>query len=420
MSFPQMIRLRQHFDAPQVADVPYEVEQQLSVLQMQKKVNVGETVAITVGSRGIANIPVIIKSICNHFKRIKAKPFIVPAMGSHGGGTTDGQLAILKDYGITEETMQVPVRATMQTEIVGKTPQGIPVHIDQYACQADHVFICNRVKPHTAFVGEIESGLHKMMLIGLGKHTGATLYHRATVDYSFQEIAESVSQVVIKKCGVLGGLAIVENAYDETGVIAAVAPDDFLSREKELLVQAESMMPQLPFSQCDLLIVDRIGKNISGTGLDTTIVGRKYNDRVATKKDKASCKRIFVRGLTEETHGNASGIGIVEVTNKRTVDAIDYKKTHINCLTAGHLTGAAIPMWFHTDEEAIAAILHCNGLTEPTNAKVIQISDTRHLAEVSVSRVYENEIETRNDLEIIAEPTEMNFDSNHNLCSLMS
>ncbi len=420
MSFPQMIRLRQHFDAPSIKDIPVEVDAQLSSLQMQGNIQPNETVAITVGSRGIANIATIIKSICDHFKKIGAAPFIVPAMGSHGGGTVAGQVAILKDYGITEEAMQVPINATMETEVVGETSQGVPVHIDQQACQADHLFICNRIKPHTMFVGEIESGLHKMMLIGLGKHTGATLYHRATVDYSFQEIAESVSHVVIEKCGVIGGLAIVENAYDETGLLAAVAPDEFLPKEKELLILADKMMPQLPFPECDLLIVDRIGKNISGTGLDTTIVGRKYNDRVATEKDKANCKRIFVRGLTEKSHGNASGIGIAEVTNKRTVDAIDYEKTHVNCLTAGHLTGAAIPMWFHTDQEAINGILICNGLTEPENAKVIQIADTLHLSEVLVSNVYQSEIETRDDLEIIEPAAEMSFDAEKNLTSIFS
>src|SRR5215471_13608673 len=315
MPFPRMLRLRQKFDSPRLEDIPGEIERQLRSLDLASQVKPGQTVAITVGSRGIDNIAVITKAIVEHFKRLKAAPFIVPAMGSHGGGTAEGQRQIVEGYGITEEFVDAPIRSSMETVIVDKTAQGIPVHFDRQAYGADHVVVAGRVKPHTGFVGEIESGLHKMMLIGLGKHEGAKIYHRAIMDYSWLEIVTAVADSVLKKCKVLCGVGIVENAYDETALVAAVAPRDFLRREKELLVLAKQWMPRLPFKKVDLLIVDELGKNISGSGMDTNVIGRKYNDHRATEKDGVAVKTIFVRGLTAATHGNACGIGMAEFTN---------------------------------------------------------------------------------------------------------
>jgi hypothetical protein len=415
MGYPRMLRLRQKFDAPRVDDVAREVEQQLASLDFAKKIQPGETVAITAGSRGIANIAQIIKSAVEHFKNLGAVPFIVPAMGSHGGGTAEGQRAILEGYGITEEYAGAEIRASMETVIIDRTPQGIPVHFDRHASEADHVLVCGRVKPHTGFVGEIESGLHKMMLIGLGKHEGAKIYHRAILDYSFLEIITAVADVVLTKCNVIGGLAVVENAYDETGLIAAVAPGEFFKREQELLVIAKTWMPRLPFRKVDLLIIDEIGKNISGSGMDTNVIGRKFNDHAATDKDDAACKRIFVRGLTAETHGNACGLGMAEFTNRRTVEGVDPISTRINALTGGSPTAAALPLALETDREVLDAALPSVGLVEPENARVVHIQDTLHLGEVLVSDAFLDEIEGRDDLEIVDGPAEMDFDGEDNL-----
>lgn len=414
-SFPRMFRLRQKFDARRVTDVSSEVAGQLGSLRLNERIRPGQTVAITAGSRGIAQIGKITRAVVDHFKQLGAKPFIVPAMGSHGGGTAAGQTQLLEHYGITPEKMGCEIRASMETVIVDKTAQGIPVHFDKHASQADHVFIVGRVKPHTGFVGDVESGLHKMMLIGLGKHEGAKIYHRAIADYSFMEIITAVAASVISKCRVVGGLAIVENAYDETALIEAVAPERFLEREKELLKLAAQWLPRLPFRNVDLLIIDKIGKNISGTGLDTNVVGRKFNDHSATDRDNVRCKRIFVRGLTDETHGNATGIGISEFTNQRTVDAIDRKITAINCITGLHPTGAMIPIAYDTDREVVANALHTCGLVEPSHSKVVQISDTLHLGEVMASEAYLAELVGRDDLEKIAELREMAFDAEGNL-----
>lgn len=418
MSLPRMVRLRQTFEATRVNDIPGEVERQLATLNLGQQVKPGQTVAITAGSRGIANIAIIIKAACDHVRRIGGKPIIVPAMGSHGGGTPEGQRQIIEGYGVTEAYTGAEIRASMETVIVDTTPQGIPVHFDKHAFGCDHVLVVGRIKPHTGFVGPVESGLHKMMLIGLGKHEGAKIYHRAILDYSFLEIIRAVADVVLKRCKVIGGLGIVENAYDETGLIAAVAPNDFFTRESELLTLAKKWLPRLPFVNTQLLIIDEIGKNISGTGMDTNVIGRKYNDHAATEHDDVSVKRIFVRGLTEATHGNATGIGIAEFTNTRTINQVDRRITAINCLTGGHPVAAMLPIAFDTDREVIEAALPTLGLVEPANAKVVQIANTLHLGEVLVSEAYLPEIAQRPDLAIIDGPFEMPLDAAGNLRSV--
>lgn len=415
MAFPRMLRIRQKFDAPKLDDIPAEVDAQLARLNLSEQVQAGQTVAITAGSRGIANIAVIIKAICDHVKSIGGVPIIVPAMGSHGGGTAEGQREIIEGYGITEEFTGAEIRSSMETVIVDETEHGIPVHFDRVSFECDHVIVCGRVKPHTGFVGPIESGLHKMMLIGLGKHEGAKIYHRAILDYSFLEIIRAVSESVLQKCGVIAGVAIVENAYDETGMIEAVAPDDFYERECELLKTATAWMPRLPFKKVGLLVIDEIGKNISGSGMDTNVVGRKYNDHAATENDLYKVKRIFIRGLTEETHGNACGLGMAEFTNRRTADSVDRNITQINSLTGSHPSAAGIPAYYETDREVIENALPTVGIVEPENAVVVQIRDTLHLGEVLVSEACLPEVEEREDLELIDGPFDMPFDADGNL-----
>ncbi len=419
MPFPQMFRLRQKFDAPRVEDVEAEVQSQLASLNLGEKVQPGQTVAITAGSRGIANIAKIIKATAAYFRGLGAVPFIVPAMGSHGGGTAEGQKGILEGYGITEEFVGAEIRSSMETVIVAHTPgHNIPVHFDKHASEADHVLVCGRVKPHTGFVGEIESGLHKMMLIGLGKHAGAIIYHRAIQDFSFLEIIKSVADEVLKRCKVVAGLAIVENAYDETGLLKAVAPEEFFERETELLITAKKWMPRLPFNRADLLIVDQIGKDISGSGMDTNVIGRKFNDHKASDQDTVAVKRIFIRGLTQATHGNACGIGLSEFTNQRTIDSIDLDITRINTITGGHPTGAMLPIARVTDREVLDDALGTIGLTPPEHARIIQISDTLHLKEVLVSGAYQPQFSEREDLEVLDGPKDLTFDSEGNLFSV--
>ncbi len=402
--FPRMCTLRQRFDCPRVDDIPATVKAQMLSLQLEQKVKPGQSVAISGGSRGIANIALILREVVRHFQTLGAKPFIVPAMGSHGGGTVEGQLKVLKGFGVTEDYIGAPIRGTMETVIVAKTNKGLPVHFDRFASEADHVFVCNRVKPHTRFVGPIESGLHKMMLIGLGKHDGAKVYHRAIMDNSFPEILESVAERVLNVCRVCGGLAIIENAEDETAMLDAVPPEKFATREPELLNLANQWLPRLPFPDVDLLIVDHIGKNISGLGMDANVIGRKFIDHTATSRDLARCRRILVRSLTPETEGNGTGIGIAEFTTERCVRQIDPVITRINCITGLHPEAAMIPITLPTDADAVEAALQTIGLVEPENARVIQISNTLHLTKVRVSEAYFDEVRQNPNLSFDGDP----------------
>ncbi len=385
MSLPRMYRIRQSFDTPRLGDVATAVRDQLASLNLAGRVQPGQTVAITVGSRGVANVALITREIVQHFLSLGAKPFVVPAMGSHGGATASGQRAVIEGFGVTEEFIGCPIQASMETVIVDKTPQGIPVHFDKNASEADHVFIANRIKPHTMFVGPIESGLHKMMLIGLGKQAGAVVYHRAIKSFTFLEIIRAVADVVVRKCRVIGGLGIVENAFEETALVEGVPVEKFYERECALLEKARAWMPRLPLNDIDLLVVDEIGKEISGTGMDTNIVGRKFNDHAATPDDTTNCRRIFIRGLTVKTHGNGTGIGLAEFTNRRTVEALDMESTKVNCITAGHATAAMIPVYYDTDWEVVNTALKTLGLTEPPDARVVQIRNTLLLQEMLVS-----------------------------------
>jgi hypothetical protein len=414
-NYPQMFRVRQKFDGPQVEDIPGEVRRELQRLGLESKVKPGQSVAITCGSRGINNIHLIIKAAVQHFLSIGAKPFIVPAMGSHGGGTAEGQRGIIEGYGVTEEFCGCPIRASMETVVVCQTDEGFPVHFDRFAYEADHVVVCGRVKPHTDFKGEIESGLMKMMLIGLGKHNGALVYHAAIQDYNFGQIVRSVGHQVLAKCPILAGLAVVENGYDQTAKIAAVHAHELEEREKELLVLAKKWMPRLPFQRVDVLFIDQMGKNISGAGFDTNVVGRKYDDHKAAEHEFPKVKRIVIRSLTEETHGNASGIGMAEFCTTRTVRQTDLRITRINCLTSGHVSACMLPVDFETDREILDAALPTIGLTTSPQAKILWIHNTLDLAEVECSRVFLDEARGRDDLEILTDLRDIPFDTEGNL-----
>jgi hypothetical protein len=413
--YPNIFRLRQLFDGPEVSDVAAEVDNQLSQLQLAEKIQPGETVAISAGSRGVANIHIIIKAVADHLSSIDARPFIVPAMGSHGGGTAEGQQGIIEGYGITEEFCNCPIKASMETVIVCDAKEGFPVHFDKHAYGADHVIVVGRVKPHTNFSGDIESGLMKMMLIGLGKHAGAKIYHRAIADFNFGQIVRSVASEVLEKCGIVAGLAIVENSYDETARIEAIAPDNFEDREKELLVIAKKWMPKLPFDAADILVLDEIGKDISGSGMDTNVVGRKYHDHQAAEGETPRIKKIVVRGLTPATHGNASGIGLAEFCRTRLVEEMDARITRINCITGGHSTGAMVPLDYETDREILDVALVSIGLTEPPDARFLWARNTLDVAEIVCSDRYLQEAQERDDLEVLSEPRPMPFGEDGNL-----
>jgi hypothetical protein len=385
------------------------VRRELAKLPLAERVRPGERVAITAGSRGIANIAIILREAVRFFRELGASPYLVPAMGSHGGANVEGQLEVLRTFGITAEFCECPILASMETVVVCQSPEGVDVHFDRHAFEADHVLVCGRIKAHTDFTGEIQSGLMKMMLIGLGKHRGASIYHRAFQDYSFDQIARSVSATVIDQCRILGALAILENGYEQTALLEAVPATQIGSREPQLLQLANQWLARLPFERIDVLVVDEIGKNVSGTGLDTNVVGRKINEHEAQENEWPKIKKIVVRSLTQETHGNATGIGIADFTTQRVIDQMDYAAMRVNCVTSGRTAVGMIPLHYPTDREAIQAALSTVGLVPPEKSRLVHIPNTLHLQQMDCSVAFWDEVLKRPELEVLSEPRDLQF-----------
>src|SRR5213595_2598586 len=407
MALPRMLKIRQTFPRARVADLPRAVAQALGAAALPIKR--GDTVAVGAGSRGIANIDVIVGATVRWLRDLGAKPFVFPAMGSHGGGTSEGQLSVLAHYGITEATMGCPVRATMDVVQVGET-LGLPVWLDRYAAEADWIGLVNRVKPHTDFKGSIESGLFKMMTIGLGKYTGAIQYHRANIQHGYETVITAVGREMLSRARIGFGVGIVENGYDETARVEAFAAENLEAGERRLLKDASAWMARLPFSPMDVLIVEQIGKNISGAGMDTNVIGRPSNPHEPFPNDP-KILWIVALDLTEDSGGNATGVGNADFTTRRLADKIDWKKTAINSLTACAPNGAKLPLVFDSDREAVESALGCIGLTEPEHARVIRIKNTLMLGEIEVSEAFLPAVAQRADLTRLTDPAPLAFDA---------
>lgn len=418
VDFPQIFRIRQRLVSRRIADLEAAVRRALDGIRVRERVRPGQTAAVTAGSRGIANYARILRTVVQYLRESGVEPFIVPAMGSHGGGTAEGQREVLARYGITAETMGCPIRASMETVVVGRAAEGFDVHFDRFAFQADHVLVVNRVKPHTQFTGPIESGLMKMLLIGLGKHRGAATYHRAVEDFGFDRIVRSVGRLVLERCRILCGLALVEDAFDETGHVEALLPEQFETREPDLLALAKDWMPRLPFDDAHVLLIDRLGKDVSGAGIDTNVIGRKYHYHHAAEGERPRIRYICVRGLTEATHGNAIGIGFAEFCRNAVIRGMDAEATRINALTAGHVAAGMLPFDYPTDREMLAHALANIGLTPPPQSRLMWIADTSHLAELECSAAYWEETQSRGDLEILTACRPLPFRADGNLPSV--
>src|SRR5438067_137707 len=407
MALPRMIRVRQTFPRPRVADIPRTVTETLGAAAL--RVKAGDTVAVGAGSRGIANIDVVVGATVRWLKDLGARPFVFPAMGSHGGGTADGQLSVLEHYGMTEATMGCPIRATMDVVQVGEA-LGLPVWLDRHAAEADWIGVVNRVKPHTDFKGSIESGLFKMMTIGLGKYKGAIQYHRANIHHGYETVITAVGREMLKKARIGFGVGIVENGYDETARLEAFNAANLEAGERRLLKDAREWMARLPFSPIDVLIVEEMGKNVSGAGMDTNVIGRPSNPHEPFPADP-KILWIVALDLTEESYGNAVGIGNADFTTRRLVDKIDMKPTLINAITACAPGGAKVPPTYDTDREAIETALSCIGLTPPERARVIRIKNTLMLGEIEVSEAFAADLAKRPDLTQLTDPAPLAFDA---------
>jgi hypothetical protein len=379
-----MIRIRQKFDGAYLNYIEKIVRQELEQEKIRTLVNPGQSVAVAVGSRGIDNLSRIVKETINFLKEHGAAPFIVPAMGSHGGATAEGQLEILRGYGVTEETMGVPIKSSMDVTLIGHTPKGIPVYMDKNALAADTVVVINRVKPHTAAKGLIESGLCKMLAIGLGKHIGCSRLHEEGWS-GFSQVISSAAEVFLKKANIGFGIALVENAFDQTAIIKAVVKDEFLTQDRELLAKSKAMMPRLLVPHIDVLVIEQIGKDISGAGMDPNIVGRSAVIGKVPNYNGPTIKRVVVLDLSEGTHGNASGIGNADFITKKVFDQIDFAATYANMIAAGSPESARIPIALETEREAIIAAVKCSGIEGEAGPHIVRIKDTLHLEEIWVS-----------------------------------
>ncbi|MBN1852487.1 MAG: [Fe-S]-binding protein [Pirellulales bacterium] len=411
-AFPRLFRLQQIFPRPRLDDVVREVGLELAKLDLANRIRPHQRIAITAGSRGIAGIPAILAATGTYFRSLGAVPFLIPAMGSHGGATESGQRAVLASLGLTSDTCGCPIESSMETDILFESPLGFPIHCDRLAHHADGLFIVGRIKPHTLITGPIQSGLCKMLLVGLGKQKGASTIHAALSEHGFFEILESSVPRMVRELNVLGGLAIVENAYSETATVEAIQPGEFLTQEPRLLEQATEWMPRLPFDDVDILVIDAIGKDISGSGLDTNIVGRKFNDNRAVPGEKPIVRRIVARSLTPASEGNGLGVGIADIITQKLYAAINQEVMWTNGITSGHLGAVKIAPIYASDRAAITAALESLPCIHPRTTRLLWIQDTRNLLEVDCSEAYLPSAQSRSNLAIQGPLMRMEFDQN--------
>ncbi|HIG15897.1 MAG TPA: DUF2088 domain-containing protein [Candidatus Handelsmanbacteria bacterium] len=412
MSFPKMARFRQRFDAEALDDVVGTVNEQLHACDLAERIQQGQRIAITGGSRGIANISAITRTVVDAVRAAGGEPFVIPAMGSHGGATADGQKEVLDSYGLGEADMGCPVEATMEVVELGQLEDDTPIYVNRLALEADGIIVVNRVKPHTSFRGSHESGVVKMLTIGLGCHRGASMAH-AQGAQGLARLVPALGEALLGKLNVVAGIALVENAYDKTASVTALRPEQFLSGEPPLLAQARINMPRILARNIDLLIVDEMGKNISGTGMDTNVLGRMMLPGVK-EPDEPGVSRIFVRRLSDKTHGNANGVGLADVITRQLFDEIDFDATYANAFTSTFLNRAYIPIIKADDREAIASMVEVLRIDDGSNARVARIVNTLDVGEIHLSEPLARTSD-HPDLQRIGEFEQMYFDESGTL-----
>jgi Domain of unknown function (DUF362) len=402
LPLPRVMRIRQALPGDQVADVAATVRAELDRIGLAARLQPGWSVAITAGSRGIADIPLVIRTVVEVVRAAGAEPFIVPAMGSHGGATPTGQCHVLAEYGITEDTVGAPIRATMDTVELGRLPgDGARVYFDAYAAAADATIVVNRVKAHTAFRGDIESGLCKMTAIGLGKQPGAEQTHA----HGLRETIPLAASLSLERNNVVAGLALVENASHALAVIRATLPAGFLETDRELLTRANTYLPRIPFDHLHLLVVGWLGKNLSGSGMDYNVVGmwrRIGGERIP------NFERIAVLDLTAESDGNGLGVGIADFTTRRLYAKLDLEKMYMNGLTAGALAASKIPIVLESDREVLGVALHSIG-HGGADARVAIVRSTLDLDELWVSEALARDVAADPRLELLTPLRELEF-----------
>ena len=413
---PKMVKIRQNFDRTHIPETELAgvVTRELDREEIGGKILPGQKIAITCGSRGITHYAVMARAMVDFVKSKGAEPYIVASMGSHGGATAEGQLQILRDYGTTEEAMGCPVKSSMETVEIGLSAvRKQPVRIDKYASEADGILLFNRVKPHTSFRGRYESGLMKMMAIGLGKQHGAENIHHQSPGI-MHELVEEYGRAVMENCPILGGIAIVENAYDETYLVKGLSPEEIITEEPKLRDLSYETIAHLLFDECDVLVVDKIGKNFSGDGMDPNISGRFVQPQYCSGGIDA--EKVVILDLSDETHGNAQGIGLAEVTTRRLFNKMKLEMTYPTGVTNTFLHLMKIPMIMDNDREALQlALCCCPDAEDQTNMKMIRIPNTAHIDVIEISEGMLPLAKANPNIEILSEPYELAFDENGNL-----
>jgi hypothetical protein len=409
---PAFFRLRQRFARPRVEDLTAAVRGELEGLLAAETVAPGAEIGVTVGSRGIRSIATIARAAVDVLKQQGVRPFIIPAMGSHGGATAEAQRRLIAHYGVTEEAMGCPVRAEMETRSLGETSTGIEVRFSEAAWRSDGILLVNRIKPHTDYKGPIESGLTKICAIGLGKYDGAREIHRHRFATGLGPAIRSVAETLLATGKILGGLAILENAYHETARVVGVPVGSLFEAEERLLADARGLMGRLPLDEVDVLVCDRLGKNISGTGLDTNVTGRcvyGYLPGTAWCEGMPSIRRIVVMDVSDESDGNAVGMGQVDLVPDRFARRIDHRVTSLNALTSCAPTAAKMPVVLPDDREAILAGIRTSPI-RPEGPRVVYVRDTLELEHVLVSEACRPQVEDRDDVEVVSGPEPLRFD----------
>ena len=415
LAYPLMFRLKQRFRCSKIDDVCAAVEAELAGLALGKKVHPGDSVAIACGSRRITNHAVILKTLVDHFKGLKARPFLVPAMGLDAGGTAESQRRALGMFGITEEIVGAEIRSSMDAEVVGHLPEGVPVYCDRNAMAADHIFVVNRVRPHSAFDGEVQSGLLKMLAMGLGKEVGARVYHSGVAAMPFADLARGVWNVLLNKGRLLAGLMLVENGQSETARIQAAPAENFADAELKMLRYARAVFPGLPFHFIDILLVDEMGATFGCHGIDLNVVGRKQMNHETGRAKVPTVRTLIFRDLHPAAMGNATGIGHADLVRSRVVRKMDPGATRLNALALTTPSLAAIPIHFETDREILDAALSMAPLQPSEKARIVWIRNTSSLAEIECSEPFLDEVAHWKDLSVASELHPPDFDAEGNL-----
>ena len=417
MRMQRLVPVLQEFPDRSLPDVAAAVRRQMEQAEWTRRVPAGSRIAVGVGSRGIRNMDTIAKAVVGYWKSRAVQPFIVPVMGSHGAATAAGQADVLAHYGIDESTMGAPIVSSLEVVQVGTTPEGIAVSMDRQAFESDGVMLCGRVKWHTDFEGPIESGIHKMMAIGLGKWEGAKRYHSWALKIGMGQVVQSVGAAVLQTGKMLGGMAILEDAHHNTAEVQALGADGMAEREAKLLRRVKSWKANLPAREIDLLVVDEIGKDISGAGMDTKVVNRGGPHGPNSWRDVPTVHRIFVRNLTGNTYGNAIGMGMADMAHDRLVKQVDFQSTWINALTSSVTSPAFTPLHYPTDRECIERVLPTCGKLDTSECSVMWIRDTLQLSNLLVSENLLPELAANPAIRILGPAAEVPFDAADNLVS---